>query len=127
MGVTVGSSALVRLGVSACRLRSVPAHEVHHAPVAAHVAGVLVEEEGRVGRGEGLTLLVSSDTSDTMSTQRRNPKPSQQLSVRLPDEIIDRIDELVTRIARAGLEPSRTSILRAIVIRGIEILEREMH
>lgn len=51
-------------------------------------------------------------------------------AVRLPCELVERLDRAVERMkvdpAAAMLRPTRSSLLRLAVVRGLEVLEKEV-
>jgi uncharacterized small protein (DUF1192 family) len=50
------------------------------------------------------------------------------VSVRTAGEVDDRIDRLVTELSRrsAGIAPKRNTVAREALLRGLEVLEREL-
>jgi hypothetical protein len=48
-----------------------------------------------------------------------------QLTIRFPKEWLERIDALARKMAPHGLEFTRTDVMRVVVARGLDEVERE--
>ena len=55
---------------------------------------------------------------------KRSPDVAQ-LTVRFPKEWLPRLDALAAKMAPAGLEFSRSDVLRVVIARGLDEVERE--
>jgi len=53
--------------------------------------------------------------------------PTKQICIRIPSELVDRIDRLVLAMQQdvPGVTMARADVVRACVLRGIDPLERE--
>ena len=49
----------------------------------------------------------------------------RQTSVKLPPELLDRLDSLAVRIARPGWEPIRTEAILAALLVGLNTIEAD--
>jgi hypothetical protein len=60
-----------------------------------------------------------------MTQSKRLPKHTA-LSVRLADDILKELDKLRITLATPGLTLCRVDVLRVALVRGIEVLKKEM-
>jgi hypothetical protein len=62
-------------------------------------------------------------------SQSRVPRPKSpnivQVTVLIPSEVSDRAEALGARMAPAGVTLSRAEVLRAAILRGLDVLEGE--
>jgi hypothetical protein len=56
---------------------------------------------------------------------RPKTENTEQLVIRVPKAVRDRLLALVPRLARAGISITMTDAARAALVRGIEVLETE--
>jgi len=56
-------------------------------------------------------------------TPVKNAK-SEQVAVRLPHDLIERIDALAAPLSQPGLELGRATVVRMAVAEGVEVLEK---
>lgn len=51
--------------------------------------------------------------------------PTTQIAMRLPTDWVSRVDALAQKFSRPGITVSRSEALRAVMIKGLEVLEAE--
>jgi hypothetical protein len=56
----------------------------------------------------------------------RERPPTVQITVRIPRELAERVDQLVTQLSRPGTEATLTTVIRAAIDRGVTSLEQEV-
>lgn len=53
-------------------------------------------------------------------------KTMQQIAIRLDSDVLDRVDRLVDELSSPLVRAERSTLLRAIIDRGLDIMEQEL-
>lgn len=60
-----------------------------------------------------------------MAKTKKDKGPTQQIAVRLEEDLIKRLDLVAQKLSRPGLELTRTDAVRVCLLTGLQQIEKE--
>lgn len=60
-----------------------------------------------------------------MGKTKKDKGPTQQIAVRLEEDLIGRLDMVAKKLSRPGLELTRTDAVRVCLLTGLQQIEKE--
>ena len=74
-------------------------------------------------------IIVLSASNGRIAVQRGVPRPpstAKQIAIRIPAACLQQADDLVPLLERPGFQTTRSDVLRAAIIRGLEVMREEL-
>src|SRR5467141_142088 len=92
-------------------------HTSTRSPLRAHCSGSCMSDAVRKQAEESMTARLRGTDSEMAA--------AKAVLVRLPDDVLARVDVQRQRLRRTGLTPSLSATIKMLVVRGLETVEAE--